>query len=412
MLIFQVNFLRKCGFNIPIVNGPLEKYFRKAYFGGLTQIQAHKCDKAFHFDMNSQYPTAMCEDLPVGSVAKIMSVDNINSCFGIIYADIVSPTIEELRVPLLPRKLASGEIDVPHNAKWSGWYSTIDLQTAVANKYKVYPKVGVHFEKGQPFKSFVNDIYPKKVESNKNKDFVKTMIYKLLLNTLYGRMGMRTEFYSAKIVKKSDVDKMIKYNSWSVMNEYSNTDYMLIKTGKYIDSKLIEIIKDDDENAPSLKIDQKKRGTLSSIPTAVTITARARQLISVYKNIPNNPMIYSDTDSVFLPKPLSTDHVGNELGKMKLENIIKEGIFIGKKLYAYKNDTDQIIIASAGINNDALNWNDFNQLIKGKTIVKNATKFIVNHSEGNVSIDNDSKFTIKGVNNSTNIQMHIEKPAN
>ena len=26
------------------------------------------------------------------------------------------------------------------------------------------------------------------------------MIYKLLLNTFYGRMGMRTEFYSAKIM--------------------------------------------------------------------------------------------------------------------------------------------------------------------------------------------------------------------
>ena len=53
---------------------------------------------------------------------------------------------------------------------------------------------------------------------------------------------------------------MIKYNTWSVMNDYINTDYMLIKTGKYIDSKLIEIIKDNDENAPTLKIDKKKEG--------------------------------------------------------------------------------------------------------------------------------------------------------
>lgn len=70
LLIFQVNFLRKCGYQIPIVNGTVagllcsaEKYFRKAYYGGLTQIYAHKCDKAFHYDMNSQYPTA-------GSCAK------------------------------------------------------------------------------------------------------------------------------------------------------------------------------------------------------------------------------------------------------------------------------------------------------------------------------------------------------
>ena len=79
LLIFQVNFLEKSGFNIPIVSGPLEKYFRNAYYGGLTQILAHKCDEGYHYDINSQYPTAMCEELPVGKVAKIMSVDKIAS---------------------------------------------------------------------------------------------------------------------------------------------------------------------------------------------------------------------------------------------------------------------------------------------------------------------------------------------
>jgi hypothetical protein len=84
-------------------------------------------------------------------------------------------------------------------------------------------------------------------------------MYKLLLNTLYGRMGMITEFYTAKIVKNEDIDKMIKYNLWNAINQYSNTNYSLVKTGKHTDSKLIEIIKEKDKDVPELKIDKKKK---------------------------------------------------------------------------------------------------------------------------------------------------------
>jgi len=31
------------------------------------------------------------------------------------------------------------------------WYSTIDLETASVNNYKIAPKLGIHFQKGKPF---------------------------------------------------------------------------------------------------------------------------------------------------------------------------------------------------------------------------------------------------------------------
>ena len=414
LLIYQVYYYKKCGYKIPIINGALENYFRSAYFGGLTQIHAHNCDKAYHYNMNSQYPSAMIEDMLVGNTAIMKTVNNIDDCFGIIYADIVSPSIEDLRVPILPRKIASGLVDIPHKTKWSGWYSTIDLQTAIDNKYKVTPKLGIHFQKGKPFENFVKELYFKRLEAKENNNNVKSLMYKLLLNTLYGRMGMRSEFFTAKIIKKNEVESEVKYKVWNAIFDYSDTNYTLIKTGKHIDSKLIEIMKDseNENDIPEFKIDQRKRGQFTSIATAVTITARARRAISMYKNIPNNPLIYNDTDSVILPFELDNEYVGKNLGKMKLENIIKKGIFIGKKLYAYINDSNKVIIAFAGINNDLLDWNDFKDLISGKTITKYSTKFIVKHSEEAVIIDNRCNFTIKGVGNSTPIQMHIAKSAN
>jgi len=52
----------------------------------------------------------------------------------------------------------------------------------------------------------------------------------------------------------------------------------------------------------------------------------------------------SDTDSVVLTKPLSAGLIGPELGQMKLECEITEGIFIRKKLYYILNSKDQEII--------------------------------------------------------------------
>ena len=39
-------------------------------------------------------------------------------------------------------------------------------------------------------------------------------------------------------------------------------------------------------------------------------------------------LYYSDTDSVDFDKPLSKDLVGKSLGKLKLENVFKEVVYL------------------------------------------------------------------------------------
>jgi len=56
----------------------------------------------------------------------------------------------------------------------------------------------------------------------------------------------------------------------------------------------------------------------------------------------------SDTDSVVLPKKLNEQFVGKEIGQMKLEHIIKHGIFIRKKLYAIITDQNKEVIKASG----------------------------------------------------------------
>jgi hypothetical protein len=59
-----------------------------------------------------------------------------------------------------------------------------------------------------------------------------------------------------------------------------------------------------------------------SISIASAITAYARIHMSQFKNNPNFNLYYSDTDSIYINKPLPAEFISStELGKLKLENI-------------------------------------------------------------------------------------------
>jgi hypothetical protein len=79
--------------------------------------------------MNSQYTNAMLLNLPVADNLRLMSIskDKLKDCFGIVYAEIQSPKMEDLRIHILSRRLPNGQIEIPHNSKWSGWYSSEEL---------------------------------------------------------------------------------------------------------------------------------------------------------------------------------------------------------------------------------------------------------------------------------------------
>jgi hypothetical protein len=76
----------------------------------------------------------------------------------------------------------------------------------------------------------------------------------------------------------------------------------------------------------------RRKGVISAVQIASAVASYARMSINEYKNIPGNPCIKSDTDSAILSQKLYNSLVGPELGQMKLEQEIKHGIFIRKKI--------------------------------------------------------------------------------
>jgi len=66
--IFTSNFYTKPNnLKIKMVRGNVEKDIRSAYFSGNVNVLINKMNKGFYYDMNSQYPYAMLNDMPISN---------------------------------------------------------------------------------------------------------------------------------------------------------------------------------------------------------------------------------------------------------------------------------------------------------------------------------------------------------
>ena len=157
------------------------------------------------------------------------------------------------------------------------------------------------------------------------------LIAKLLLNSLYGRFGMDDLFTYTYIITKVDYPKFEKNAKDSILN--------VIDLGK---SYLIQVKNPDVETKTAL--DNGFETHNINIGIASAVTAYARIYMSQFKNNPNYNLYYSDTDSIYIDSPLDDSLVSStELGKMKLEGLYDEAIFLAPKVYALRNKVESII---------------------------------------------------------------------
>jgi hypothetical protein len=94
--------------------------------------------------------------------------------------------------------------------------------------------------------------------------------------------------------------------------------------------------------------------------------------MSQFKNNSNFNLFYSDTDSVYIDKPLSSELVSaTGLGMMKLENVLEKAIFISPKVYCLKTDNGKLIYKVKGLSHSIeLTMDDFENLLTKDTFIK------------------------------------------
>ena len=242
------------------------------------------------------------------------------------------------------------------------------------------------------FEEYVNSIYDKKLESERENNAIQRLVYKLLLNSLYGRLGIIGDIMELKIIKDSPkgnkISKVLETEKSDIL--YQANDFYLVKSKGPIDPDILNLINKEKlykvENS-GLNDKNKWKGISSSVQYSAAITAYARMHLNKFKNLPNNDYIGGDTDSIILTHPLDDKYVGDSLGLFKLEHVIVEGFYLQKKFYMLVTKDNKIIIRAKGINNKTLlNYSIFLELFKGNTIPFTLTQFSKNYRTLDVSI--------------------------
>lgn len=373
MRIFKTHFLAPD--TIYQLLGKVEADIRQAYTGGAVDVYiptngvrfnawnaVSEEDRSdlYYYDVNSLYPFIMSESaMPIGKPIAFEGniLDIMPDAYGYFYCKITSPAI--LNEPILQRKIktSDGIRTIAGLGTWEGWVYSEEMNNAINLGYEFEVIRGYRFTKGHIFFDFVTKMYDLRTEFA--KDHPMNLIAKLLMNSLYGKFGMKAQksviemFDTNNDAQKQSVQDIIDSVGESI------TDYI------QLDNHLVLIR----NNIANYTYDESKdlyHGLDVNIAIAAAVTAGGRLWMAQFKNNPNYNLYYSDTDSIIIDKPLPEDKIGNNLGQVKLECTIEKAVFLAPKVYGLITKDGKEIIKVKGVTKnvcDSIHFNDLQDLL-------------------------------------------------
>lgn len=357
--IFRTKYYNDKDCPIEHLHGNKDQFVRNSYRGGVVDVYMPLLTNGYHYDVNSLYPFVMSQfDMPIGK-GIFTSKINIEEFFGFVEAEIETPSY--LHIPFLTYYDFQKGLISPIG-KWSATYFSEELKYAQLLGYKITPKKGIKYERGNPFKSFVNDMYTLRL---KYKDEPIENTIKLLMNSLYGRLGMKNNISRIKILDNNDKEIDLYHSLFDIIQHYELKNKTILK---YIETpeidKLNELLKSKTININQyesylLTLEHSGRYLTTAVQIASAITSWARITMHKYKTLENTKIYYSDTDSIFTDQKIS-DHLvsDTDLGKLKLVGKITEAIFVAPKLYYVRYEHGNTVAKSKGINKSMITKND------------------------------------------------------
>ena len=381
--IFRSNYY-KDEYKIPLIHGEMYNFIKKSYTGGSVDVYkpqpTSENTKVIGYDVNSLYPYAMKNyPMPCGepiyfegdilnpNIIKLSHIGE-DKPFGIFEVDIECPL--DIKIPLLQTRVKTkkGTRTIAPVGTWTGHYFSDELYNASKFGYKFKVKRGYLFEKRDIFSSYVDSLY--KIKESSKYGEPNYIISKLLLNSLYGRLGMNPVTEQHLIVSNDNPTDF-----------YSNmiiTNVIDLKNGKELISYFKQHTDDNlEENSDIKNI---------SVVTSSIVTASARIQMSLYKTIKGLIIYYSDTDSLYVNMELDNKYIGPELGKLKLEHIFNDAVFLAPKVYGGITDNYEYIRIK-GLKNPI----KFEEL---KTLLSKESKLEIKQEKWYADISN-AKFYIK-----------------
>ena len=293
--------------------------WRSAYRGGRSQINPRYENEVIHnvrrYDINSMYPYVMAScPMPYG---QPIECDTIGKYKFELYDIDVDFDLKEGHLPTLLKKnglFAKGDSyyissDSIENIK----ISSIDyelLQRHYDIHYIKFNKIYGFQTTTLMFQDFIHKYYKLKAEAKGGL----RLVYKLILNNLYGKFGSNCRGRNKIPYIGSEGELEYDFSEEHDMKQYY-------------------------------------------LPIAIAIVSNAHMLIdNAILKTGYNKFVYCDTDSVHTLGTLPDDWVDNkELGKFKLEAIEEEAKYVRQKCYITK-DKGEWEITCCGMSENNKEW--------------------------------------------------------
>ena len=288
--------------------------WREAYRGGRCQVNPMYQDKILHnvkrFDINSMYPSIMYDMfLPYGEPILIDYKDYNNYKFSILHISIGF----DLKENSMPSLLKKGGVfdDCSYYISTDGveniYISNIDFELVKRNYdiwYLDIIEIWGFNTVSFLFKDYVSHFY----ELKSNSKGAQKSVYKLFLNSLYGKFG-------SNLMRGGKIPQLNKDNVLSFTNK------------------------------------EETKGRAYYLPIAIAITSYGHKILDDAIHLTGyDNFVYCDTDSIHTLGDLPKDLIDNKkLGKFKLESIEKKSKYVRQKTYIYTDSDDSITITCAGL---------------------------------------------------------------
>lgn len=285
-----------------------KEVLKNSYFGGRCEVYGNPYldEIIHHFDFSGMYAQCMMEKFPFGDMLIEDKPVNVNKP-GFYYISYSS----NIAIPVLPHRSKISNKLMFSNGENKGifWFEEIILFLKMGGVIKDI-EIGILYEKyDYIFREFVNEF-----TEIRKKNEVMNIFGKLIINSLYGRMGMNDIDEDSIIFHKDKCEEVYRENNVISIKEINDYIIATVKT--------------------------KKKKVKSNITIASCITSKAR--IKLYKAqqdviLNGGRLLYSDTDSIYASykKDVSNEKHGEvdwSLDKKK----IKDAVFINPKTYGIK----------------------------------------------------------------------------
>jgi len=226
--IFRTHYL--INIKIPKISGDIFSEIKHSYTGGHCDVYHLYSNKETRlYDFVSLYPSVMLDNkFPIGLVNKFIGNPlNNGLTMEYLYNDNILSFIKcDIFVDKsIDRPVFQTHLSLPENNsirtiaatgifkdQWIFLPELIEYQRLTNNKIRIIEetiKEGYLFESGIIFKGYVSDLFKIKQSVTKNNPWY--LISKILMNSLYGRFGLKNKMQEYILLDREEIENFLHY---------------------------------------------------------------------------------------------------------------------------------------------------------------------------------------------------------